>query len=80
MAGDHGDGGHSHDGEDPLSLDEIRKFKIIFIFLNFLVTYIGLLPRVIPECRQNEAVLSVLNCFSAGIFLAMAVMHLFPGA
>ena len=51
MAGDHGDGGHAHDEEDPLSLDEIRKFKIIFIFLNLAVTYIGLLPRVIPECR-----------------------------
>ena len=76
MAGDHGDGGHSHG--DALSDDEIKQFKIVFIFLNLAVTYLGLLPRVIPECRENEAVLSILNCFSAGIFLAMAVMHLFP--
>ena len=76
MAGDHGAGGHVHG--DSLSTDEIKNFKIIFIFLNLAVTYLGLLPRVIPECRENESVLSVLNCFSAGIFLAMALMHLFP--
>jgi len=77
MAGDHSGQGHSHGPS--LSADEIQTFKIAFIFINLAVTYLGLLPRVIPECRNNESVLSVLNCFSAGIFLAMAVMHLFPG-
>lgn len=77
MSGDHGDGGHAHG--PGLSDGEIQKFKIIFIFLNLAVTYLGLLPRVIPECRNNEATLSIMNCFSAGIFLALALMHLFPG-
>lgn len=63
-----------------LSAEQVRTFKIVFIFINFSITYLGLIPKVLPACRDNETVLSISNCFSAGIFLAMALMHLIPGA
>ena len=63
-----------------LNAKQVKAFKIVFIFVNFSITYMGLLPKVIPSCRDNETVLSVSNCFSAGIFLAMALMHLIPGS
>ena len=43
-----------------------------------LITYIGVLPRVIGSCRNSKTWLSVMNCFSAGVFLSIALIHLFP--
>ena len=75
MSGEHG---HVHASE-VLTAEQIKTFKIVFIFINFSITYLGLLPKVMPVCRKNENLLSVCNCFSAGIFLSMALMHLIPG-
>ena len=40
----------------------------------------GLIPKAWGKCRDDQYVLSFLNCFSAGIFLAMALIHMMPEA
>jgi solute carrier family 39 (zinc transporter), member 1/2/3 len=32
----------------------------------------------IPKLKKSEAMLSYLNCFSAGMFLAIALIHMMP--
>ena len=44
----------------------------------FLCVGFGVLPKVWGTCNKNEVLLSLLNCFSAGIFLAMALIHILP--
>ena len=48
------------------------------IVVMVLVCGVGLLPLKVPAFRQNQAFLSYLNCFSAGIFLGMALLHMLP--
>ena len=48
------------------------------LFINLVVVYFGLIPRFVPACSKNETALSLLNCFSGGIFLAMALIHMAP--
>jgi len=42
------------------------------------LVFLGLIPKKLPACGNNERVLSILNCFSAGIFLAMSLVHIMP--
>ena len=44
----------------------------------FLCVGFGVLPKVWGTCRNNDLLLSLLNCFSAGIFLAMSLIHIMP--
>ena len=75
------DHAHSHgDEKDLLSEDNVRIVKIVFIFFNLAVTYFGMLPKVVPACRKNQDFLSIMNCYSGGIFLGMALVHLVPEA
>ena len=53
-------------------------FKLIMIVVMVFVCGVGLLPIKVPAFRQNQAFLSYLNCFSAGIFLGMALLHMLP--
>lgn len=48
--------------------------------LMFAECYIGLIPKACGACLKNQYPLSFLNCFSAGIFLAMALIHVMPEA
>ena len=38
----------------------------------------GFIPKIWGKCRDSENTLSLLNCFSAGIFLAMSLIHMMP--
>jgi len=38
----------------------------------------GILPKLIPRIAHSKNTLSFLNCFSAGIFLGMALTHMIP--
>ena len=40
----------------------------------------GLIPKAWGACRNNRETLSLLNCFSAGIFLGMSLVHMMPEA
>ena len=53
-------------------------FKIWMTIAFFLLCIIGLIPKAWPACSRSETALSLLNCFSAGIFLAMALLHMMP--
>ena len=48
------------------------------MFVMFIICLTGLLPTLTPCIHKNEALLSYLNCFSGGIFLALALVHMLP--
>jgi len=48
------------------------------IFVIFCVTLTGILPLKVPAIKKSEAGLSYLNCFSAGMFLSIALIHMLP--
>ena len=54
--------------------------KIALIFILFFVCYLGLIPAYSKYCRGSQLMLSLMNCFAGGLFLAMAFMHILPEA
>ena len=56
----------------------IVRFKIIIIIVFFVICMAGIIPKAWSGCAKREWALSLLNCFAAGMFLAMALMHLLP--
>ena len=61
----------------------VRRFKFIMMFVFFCTCQTGLIPKLCslgPGSKRSETALSLLNCFSAGIFLAMAILHLMPAS
>ena len=90
LAGDHDDHDHDHDDANHdhehehehehamMTLDEMKTFKVVFIFVFFLIAFLGLIPRVLGSCRESKAALSFMNCFAGGVFLAISLIHLFP--
>ena len=60
-------------------LDDIEKFKIIIGFVSILCYGVGLIAKFCC-CYRSETPLSLLSCLSAGLFLTMALMHLYPMA
>ena len=44
----------------------------------FLCSLSGILPKIFPTVSRNKNVISFMNCFSAGIFLGMALIHVIP--
>ena len=69
---DHDEHAEHGEGIDP------DMFKIIMLVCMFLCVGFGVLPKVWGTCRNNDLLLSLLNCFSAGIFLAMSLIHILP--
>jgi zinc transporter 1/2/3 len=61
-------------------LDQLLSLKIALIFILFVVIYTGLIPAYSKYCRKSAFTLSLMNCFSGGVFLAMALMHILPEA
>jgi len=84
----HGEGEHDehdedHEAEMLAAADEessldIQTFKIIVLFALIACVGLGFVPKAWSKCRDNEYTLSFLNCFSAGIFLAMSLVHMMP--
>ena len=50
----------------------------MMIFAMFAVCMFGIIPRVWERCLKSENMLSMLNCFSSGLFLGMALVHMMP--
>jgi len=48
----------------------------LFIFIDSV--FFGVLPAKWSKIRDSQTVLSVLNSFSAGVFMAIAFMHILP--
>ena len=53
--------------EDPEGVN-VKAFKIWMTILFLVLCVIGIIPKAWPTCSRNENVLSMLNCFSSGIF------------
>ena len=72
---------HAHAGHDD-HLEEggfnMKGFKIGMLFAIWLCAAAGVLPKVVPQINSSPTCLSLLNCFSAGIFLGMALIHVIP--
>ena len=82
MAGADDHAGHD-DELEMMMMDEekpfnIKGFKIGMLFAIWVCCMAGVLPKVVPAVNKNPLVLSFLNCFSAGIFLGMALIHIIP--
>ena len=74
--------GHSH-GVKEMAKElkkepNVKTFKIIMLFVVFACSLSGILPKLIPAVARSKNALSFLNCFSAGIFLGMALIHIVP--
>ena len=53
--------------------------KIAFIIVCFLEGMIGgLVPTWVESCKSNPAVFGIANAFAAGVFLAIALLHMLP--
>ena len=76
---DHGAHGDEHDEGEDEGID-IDTFKIIMLFCMIVCVAFGLIPKLWGKCRDSENTLSLLNCFSAGIFLGMSLIHMMPEA
>ena len=58
----------------------VKDLKIIIIFTMLFISMAGILPTKLPLFKKSETALSYLNCFSAGMFLAIAFVHMLPEA
>ena len=75
---DHSDDEHDEHGAEEEEGIDVDTFKIIILFCMIVCVGFGLVPKVWGKCRNSENTLSMLNCFSAGIFLAMSLIHMMP--
>lgn len=50
---------------------------ILFLVISL---FFGILPLKIPSFRTNPKLLSYSNCFAAGLFLAIGIIHILPEA
>ena len=57
---------------------DLKMFKIWMALLMLVICFTGLIPKAWKGCSRSENALSLLNCFSAGLFLGMALMHMMP--
>ena len=79
MSDSHHDGHHDHSlHEEEDGHINVAFFKILMLVLMFLCCAFGLIPKGCGACSNSGSTLSYLNCFSAGIFLTMAVVHMLP--
>ena len=74
---DHGDGNHDEENDLAISIDA---FKLLMALCMLLCVGGGITPRIWKRCRDSEIALSYMNCFSAGLFLGMALVHILPEA
>jgi zinc transporter 1/2/3 len=58
----------------------VKNLKIVIIFSMVVISMIGVLPQKLAFFRTSERALSYLNCFSAGMFLAIGFIHMLPEA
>ena len=61
-------------------LDSITTLKVVFIFVLILISLSGLVPFLNKKIQHYPNALSIANCFAAGVFLALAFVHILPEA
>ena len=59
--------------------DKRISFKVIILLVMFFECFLGLTPHFFGKCcKQNPYPLSFLNCYAAGTFFTMSLMHVLP--
>lgn len=58
----------------------LRGLKIIIIFVMILIAMLGMFTYKLKNLGNSERIFSYLNCFSAGMFMAIGLFHMFPEA
>jgi len=48
------------------------------IVILFFIVYLGLIPAYSKFFRSSKVILTLMNCFAGGVFLAMAFIHILP--
>lgn len=61
-------------------VDHAVGYKIWGMITFFLVSMLGLIPIYIKDFKTNKQFISLMSCFSAGLFLAVGLMHILPSA
>jgi zinc transporter ZupT len=60
-------------------IDECFYIKVAFIFVVFFeALFTGLIPTYSKTCRESPKILGIANSFAAGVFLAIAFVHILP--
>jgi len=59
---------------------DLKSYKWLMLVVMFLECGLGLIPKCMPMTKRFENGLTYMNCFSAGIFLAMSLVHIMPEA
>lgn len=59
---------------------ELLLEKIILLIVVFGINFLGIIPIRSKYCKQKKNLLGLLNTFAAGVFLAMAFIHILPEA
>jgi zinc transporter ZupT len=66
---------------DPNTPDDALTVKLVFsASIFFISVFFGVLPAKWGAIRNSQTILSILNSFSAGVFIAIAFMHILPEA
>lgn len=53
--------------------------KIGFCVFAFAEAYItGIIPTISKSCRESPKILGIANSFAAGVFIAIALLHILP--
>ena len=56
----------------------IKSFKIGMTALIWACCIFGVVPKLVPAISNSPNALSFMNCFSGGIFIGMAFIHIIP--
>lgn len=60
-------------------INSVFWLKIGFIVVCFCEAFFsGIFPTLSKGCRESPKILGVANAFAAGVFLAIAIVHLLP--
>ena len=78
MSDSHAGHNHDHGSHADEGIDSVVAFKYAMLVVMVLCCGLGLIPKGCGACSNSTNTLSLLNCFSAGIFLTMALVHMMP--
>jgi zinc transporter 1/2/3 len=54
--------------------------KVLGMVLFFGVSLLGLIPLYVKSFQTNKKLMSLVSCFSAGLFISVGLMHILPEA
>ena len=62
-----------------VAIDAVFWVKLSFMVFVFFEAFItGLIPTWSRSCRESPKILGIANSFAAGVFLAIAFVHILP--